>query len=115
RRVAEALRRASGRAAVAGDADQLLPVLEAARVGSIFDDPFESPAVAQPVLVVLDDGADDPVSHEQRRQLTGVADQRNLRVEVVTADAGDDVARYAHLVLLGSYAGEYLRLGLTDD
>lgn len=40
RRVAEAIRRASGRTALAGDADHLLPVLEAARPRDVFDDPF---------------------------------------------------------------------------
>ncbi|UDY22741.1 SIS domain-containing protein [Nocardioides sp. Kera G14] len=111
RRVAEALRRASGRAVVAGETDQLLPVLEAAEAASIFDDPFDSPAAPKPVLVVLDDGVDEPAIHEQRRRLTAVADQRNLRVELISADSGGDVARYAHLVLVGTYASEYLRLG----
>ncbi len=45
RRVAESIRRASGRTALAGDAEHLLPVLEAARQRDVFDDPF---AEAQP-------------------------------------------------------------------
>ena len=45
RRVAESIRRASGRTALAGDAEHLLPVIEAARQRDVFDDPF---AEAQP-------------------------------------------------------------------
>ena len=40
RRVAESIRRASGRTALAGDAEHLLPVIEAARPRDVFDDPF---------------------------------------------------------------------------
>ncbi len=40
RRVAEQVRRASGRTAIAGDAEHLLPVIEAARPRDVFDDPF---------------------------------------------------------------------------
>ena len=40
RRIAESIRRASGRTALAGDAEHLLPVLEATRQRDVFDDPF---------------------------------------------------------------------------
>ncbi|MEI7059349.1 SIS domain-containing protein [Nocardioides sp. CCNWLW239] len=116
RRVAEGLRRASGRGAIAGDADDLLPVLEAARPRNVFDDPFaEEQASVRPVLVILDDGATDPIMLEQRRSLTEAADARGVRVEVVEASASTEVARYASLLLQGTYAAEYLRLGLVAD
>lgn len=116
RRVAESLRRATGRGAIAGNADDLLPVLEAARPRDVFDDPYadETPA-ARPVLVVLDDGGSDPVSVDQRRTLTQAADERGVRVEVVEAKVASEVARYASLLLQGTYASEYLRLGLVDN
>jgi hypothetical protein len=38
-----------------------------------------------------------------------------VRVETVTADVDGEVARYASLLLHGTYAAEYLRLGLVDD
>jgi hypothetical protein len=38
-----------------------------------------------------------------------------VRCEVVATDAPHEVARYASLVLTGSYAAEYLRLGLVED
>lgn len=117
RRVAESVRRASGRGALAGDAEHLLPVIEAARQHTVFDDPFDGGdgAGPRPVLVVLDDGGDDPVRHEQRTLLTRAADERGVRVEVIAAEAPSDVARYAELLLSGTYGAEYLRIGLVDD
>ena len=44
RRIAESIRRASGLTAIAGDAEHLLPILEAARPRDVFDDPFDDGA-----------------------------------------------------------------------
>jgi hypothetical protein len=118
RRVAESIRRASGRGALAGDAEHLLPVLEATRQRTVFDDPFDGDGDGggtRPVLLVLDDGADDPVRHEQRTVLTRAADERGVRVEVIAAEAPGEVARYAELLLSGTYAAAYLRIGLVED
>lgn len=116
RRVAESIRRASGRAALAGDAEHLLPVLEAARPRDVFDDPFAGEGgELRPVLLVLDDGAEDPVVREQRGRLEAAATTRGVRVERVTTEAPSEVARYASLLLSGTYTSEYLRLGLTED
>ncbi len=116
RRVAESIRRTSGRSALAGDAEHLLPVIEAARSRDVFDDPFaEGGGDLRPVLVVLDDGADEPVLREQRGRLLAAAAERGVRIETVTSDAGSEVARYASLLLTGTYAAEYLRLGLVED
>jgi hypothetical protein len=38
-----------------------------------------------------------------------------VRVEAVTTEADGEVARYASLLLSGTYAAEYLRLGLVED
>ena len=65
--------------------------------------------------VVLDDGAEEPVVREQRGRLQAAAAERGVRVETVTTDAASEVARYASLLLTGTYAAEYLRLGLVDD
>ena len=115
RRVAESIRLASGRGALAGDAEHLLPVIEATRQHTVFDDPVDGDGGTRPVLVVLDDGADDPVRHEQRSALTRAADERGVRVEVVAAEAAGDVARYGELLLSGTYSAAYLRIGLVDD
>jgi len=114
--VAEAIRRASGRQALAGDAEHLLPVIEAARPRDVFVDPFaEGGQDRRPMLLVLDDGAEEPVVREHRGRLLAGAAAHDVRVETLTADAPTEVARYASLLLSGTYAAEYLKLGLVED
>lgn len=116
RRVAESVRRATGRSVLAGDAEHLLPVLEAARPRDVFDDPFaDGVGELRPMLVVLDDGSEDPVVREQRGRLLAAASERGVRVETVTAEEHTEVARYASLLLSGTYAAEYLRIGLVEE
>jgi hypothetical protein len=116
RRVAESIRRASGRTALAGDAEHLLPVLEAAPERDVFDDPFaDATPERRPVLLVLDDGSEEPVVREQRGRLLAAASSRGIRVETVRADAPSEVARYASLLLSGTYAAAYLAVGLVEE
>jgi hypothetical protein len=116
RRIAESIRRASGRTALAGDAEHLLPVLEAAAPRDVFDDPFaDAPPERRPMLLVLDDGTEEPLVREQRGRLLAAASGRGVRVETVDADAPSELARYASLLLSGTYAAEYLRLGLVEE
>ncbi len=116
RRVAESIRRASGRTALAGDAEHLLPVIEATRPRDVFDDPFsEGGGELRPMLLVLDDGAEEAVVREERGRLQAAAQARGVRVEKLATEAPTEVARYASLVLSGSYAAEYLRVGLVDE
>ena len=70
RRVAESIRRSTGRAAVAADAEHLLPILEAATPVDVFADPFESEGDARPSLVVLDDDTDGHEIVAAERALT---------------------------------------------
>lgn len=114
RRIAEALRRASGRSALAGDAEHLVPLISSAPQRDVFDDPFsdEEHGELRPVLVLLDDGADDPVVASRRAELRAEAEARQVRVEQLTAEAACDVARYAALVAQGRYAAAYLAVGL---
>jgi hypothetical protein len=115
RRVAESLRRAAGRGAIAGDAEHLLPVIEATRQRDVFDDPFADDAPdRRPMLLVLDDGAEDAWVREQRGRLLAAAETRGVRVETVDTDATSEVARYASLSLTGRYAAAYLQVGLTE-
>ena len=69
----------------------------------------------RPVLVILDDGVDDPVVRDQRHRLEDAARSKDVRIEHVSSEATGEVARYASLLLSGTYAAEYLRLGLVDD
>ena len=114
RRVAESLRRTSGRAALAGDAEHLLPVVSATRVRDLFADPIADTEEAdpRPVLVILDDGSDDPIVREQRGRLVAAAHEHDVRVETVEAQPGEELARYASLVATGMYAVAYLGVGL---
>jgi hypothetical protein len=111
RRVAEQIRRASGRSALAGDAEHLLPVIEATRPRDLFDDPVDGSDL-RPLLLILDDGSDDPVVREQRGRLQAAAARSGVRVETLASNAGSEVARYASLLLSGTYAAEYLAVGL---
>ena len=122
RRVAEELRRATGRSAIAGDVEHLVPVIEAARARDVFADPFDAAPELRPGLLILDDLAGtpgEPDSHSlvaaHRRQLVESADARGVRVEIVSAEGHAEMARYASLLLQGRYAAEYLRVGLVAD
>ena len=73
-------------------------MIEAARPRDVFDDPFADDAPdRRPMLLVLDDGAEDPVVREQRGRLLAAAASRGVRVETVATDAASEVARYASL------------------
>lgn len=123
RRVAEALRPASGRPAVAGEAAQLVPLLENARERDVFADPFVEPAgqpAARPALLVLDDGSDDPAVSADRDRLLAAADSRRVATHVV--DAVDVSAAQAPLSPIGTFAAlqaagrftaAYLAVGLS--
>ena len=116
RRVSETIRRASGRSAIAGDAEHLLPLITAARPRDVFDDPFaDGGSDPRPLLMIFDDGADDPVAREDRGRLQAAAAEHGVRVETLTTEADTEIARYASLVLSGRYGAEYLRLGLVED
>ena len=115
RRIAELLRRASGRAALAADAEHLLPVLAAAPLSDVFADPFaDEDGDLRPSLVILDDGSPEPVVIEARDRLRSMADERGVRVETVTTEAEGDVARYAALLATGTFAARYLQVGLRE-
>lgn len=114
RRVAEALRAASGRAALAADADELIPVLESAAARDPFADPFEDAVSAdrRPALLVLDDGnPEEPVKTAEAR-LLDTAERNDIRVCVVRHAMGSDVERYATVLQTGMYAAVYLAVGL---
>lgn len=121
RRVAESLRRSSGRAALAADAEHLLPVIAAAPTRDLFADPFADSSagtgetILRPALLILDDGSVDASVREQRGRLAQFAQQRGVRVETVTSDAGDEVARYSSLLATGTYTAAYLGVGLGQN
>ena len=113
RRIAEAWRTATGRPVVAGDVEQIVPILAAAPAVDVFADPFEDGAVAtsRPALVLLDDGVDGPVA-AARATLENTAEATGVRVQYIVAVDGPDIARFASLVVIGRFTGVYLALGL---
>jgi len=114
RRIAESIRRSSGRAALAADAEHLLPILRSAKTRDVFADPFTDDEAADlgSALVVLDDGSEDSSIREARGRLVVAAQDRGVRVETIATSAPNDVARYAALLSTGRYAAAYLGIGL---
>ncbi|WP_262850828.1 SIS domain-containing protein [Mumia quercus] len=113
RRWAEALRRGTGRTALAAEAADLVALLESSAPRDIFADPYEDPpAGAQPYLVVLDDGVDAPGTRVEQGELLAAAERSGVRHDRVEAQEGGALARYARLTLTGQYVAAYLGIGL---
>jgi hypothetical protein len=114
RRLAEALRAASGRPALAADADELLPILETAAPRDPFADPFEDVVATdrRPCLLTLDDGNTDGLVRSAQSRLLAAADRNDIRVCPIAHRTGSDVERYATLLQTGMFASVYLALGL---
>jgi Bacterial phospho-glucose isomerase C-terminal SIS domain len=114
RRVAEALRAASGRAALAADVDALTTVIESAAPRDPFADPFEDVGSAdrRPGLLVLDDGNTEELIRSARARLVSAAERNDVRVCVIQHSTGSEVERYATLLQTGMYAAVYLAVGL---
>jgi hypothetical protein len=115
RRVSEAIRRSTGRAAIAADAEHLLPLIRSAPERDVFADPFadDGPGERPPVLVIFDDGSAEVAVRDSRGRLTEAAEAAGVRLEVITSEESDDVAKYAALLATGSYVAAYLGLGLS--
>jgi hypothetical protein len=115
RRVAEALRAASGRPALAADADALLPILESVTIKDPFADPFEDEAATadrRPGLVLLDDGNSEKLIRSDQIRLRAAAERNDVRVCPIVHAVGSDVERYAALLQTGMFAAVYLSVGL---
>ncbi|MFV0450893.1 MAG: SIS domain-containing protein [Propioniciclava sp.] len=119
RRIAEAVREASGRVSLAADAAELLPLIVDAPRRDPFADPVEGESPVRPTLVLVDDGTDDPEAITERDRLRTAAEAHDLRVSTLVADTGDELTRYATLLIRGLFAAAYLRIGLgrgvTED
>ena len=114
RRVAELLRRSTGLAVLAADAEQLETVLSGTQRKDPFADPFDdAPAQATPALVILDDGSTEPSIRERTGRLLAAAEAADVRVVRITAPPSPGVVdEYASLLQQGSYAAAYLAIGL---
>jgi hypothetical protein len=114
RRIAEALRAASGRAALAADAEALLPILESTAPSDPFADPFEDQISVdrRPTLVLLDDGNTESLIRSDHQRLVAAAERNDVRVCPIAHWSGSDVERYATLLQSGMFAAVYLAVGL---
>lgn len=113
RRIAEALRAASGRAALAADGQALMPVLGAVPPKDPFADPFEAgESDRRPTLVILDDGNSDQVTLAEQNRLREMADAADVRVCPIQHNSGGDLDRYVGLLQVGLYGAVYLAVGL---
>lgn len=115
RRLAEALRRSTGRLALAADAGELEPIISALDGRDPFADPFDEPGQSlRPALVVLDDGTDDAGARQATGELAALAARHEVRV--VTLTAGDPgispMDRYASLLYQGFFGATWLSIGL---
>lgn len=116
RRVAEALRAASGRPALAADAGELGIVLDAATAHDPFADPFlQATTDRRPALLILDDGLGDEAVHAARNRLRGRAEIRDIRVCRISHPDGSEIERYAALLQTGWFAAAYLEVGLDGN
>ncbi|MDQ7991571.1 MAG: SIS domain-containing protein [Propionicimonas sp.] len=113
RRIAEALRSASGRVVLSADASALLPLVDAVAPRDVFADPFEdAPPGLRPALVMVDDGMDDEAASEERARLEDFAAARDVTVCKVGHAQGSAVERYVAVLQQGLFASAYLQIGL---
>jgi hypothetical protein len=113
RRIAEALRSASGRMVLSADAGALLPLLADVPPRDPFADPFEETGTEQrPGLVLVDDGMDDEQAAEERAQLRSSALAEDVLVSNLAHDQGTAVDRYVTVLQQGLFAAAYLQIGL---
>ena len=115
RRIAEAVRTASGRVALAADAGELLPILAATPARDPFADPFEGGDEARPTLVIVDDGYGDAANDEQRDALEETARVVDVRVCELAHTTGSTMERYATVLAKGRFAAAYLKIGLGRE
>lgn len=118
RRIAEALRRACGRPALAADASELDTLLSAVPRRDPFADPFDTLGEVRPVVVLLDD---DKLHDRMRGAAIGLLSRAEAAgVRVAKISSGDaelratDVERYVTLLQKGRYGATYLEIGLGE-
>ncbi|HOC12883.1 MAG TPA: SIS domain-containing protein [Propionicimonas sp.] len=113
RRIAEALRSASGRVVLSADAGALAPLLAEVSPRDPFADPFEEAAATQrPGLVLVDDDLDDEHAAEERDRLRRYALAQDVLISTLHHNTGTEVERYVSVLQKGLFAAAYLQLGL---
>jgi len=111
RRVAEELRRMTGRPALATPAEDVAAMLSTVSPRDPFADPVDD--WLRPALVTLDDGDDDAPTAQTRATLEEIAAGQQVRV--VNLECDDDagpIGRHVSLLQQGFYMAAYLAVGL---
>lgn len=112
RRIAEAVRTATGQVALAADAAELVPLLAATPPRDPFLDPMEAGVVRRPSVLVIDDGQADAAAREAESVLLHNAEGVDVRVGELRCTEGPDLVRYATVLQQGRFAAAYLAVGL---
>lgn len=116
RRIAEAVRAACGRPALAADASELDTLLRAVPVRDVFADPDEEAAEARPTLVLLDDHLLSGELGETAAALAKRAEAVGVRVTRISSGSEENAAtaieRYVTLLQRGLFGAAYLEVGL---
>lgn len=113
RRIAEAMRTATGRVAFAADASEIIGLLAETTPRDPFADPFtDLDADRRPSLVIVDDGLGDAASDEAREVLEHNAAAAEVRVARLEHTTDADIVRYATVLQKGRFAAAYLGLGM---
>ncbi len=116
RRIAEALRRAGGRLALAADAEEFDAVLRGTPPRDLFSDPFENEGDARPSLLLLDADLVPAELTPTVDRLVALADAVGVRASRISSGlpelGASDVERYVNLLQQGRYAATYLGIGL---
>ena len=115
RRLAEAIRAASGRHAVAADAAGSLEVLRHVKPHDPFADPFTDEQQRRTVLVILDDEHSGEAEQQSGRSLRETAQRSGVRICEIGAGQGSEVDRYITLLMQGLYGATYLAIGLDGQ
>lgn len=114
RRIAEAVRFASGSVALAADASDLAPVLLANEPRDPFEDPVESGYESRRLsLLIVSDGLEDEAAATDQVMLATNAAFAGVRVSVLEHLSGSALERYSTVLQRGRFAAAYLKLGLS--
>lgn len=116
RRIAEAIRRATGQPALAADAGELMTLLKAVPTRDLFADPVSDGVQDRPVLVLLDDHLLPGRLADTAAELASQAEAVGVRVARISSGAEElnatSIERYVTLLLRGTYGAAYLEIGL---
>lgn len=113
RRMAEALRAATGQVVLAADARELWPVVAGAPIRDVFADPFDASQDGVVSVLVLDDELAEPSPF--LTDLLDAANDRDIRISRIIRSQNGPVERYATMLQEGLFAAAFLRVGRGRD